>query len=147
MKNNKAPRKRRLDIEEMRAIAEKHGGRCLSGTYINGRSKLLWECAKNHRWEAEGGSVKQGHWCRKCAADKRADGYRLGMKEMHTLAEKRGGKCLSSKYINAHSKLLWECAQGHRWEAEPCSIQAGKWCRQCWANRLKQAYRKRVGKD
>lgn len=136
-----------LDIEEMRSIADKRGGTCLSETYINGRMKLLWQCDKGHRWEAEGGSVKQGHWCAKCAADKRADAYRLTLEEMRKLAAARGGKCLSDKYINAHSKLLWECAHGHRWKSEPCSVQAGKWCRKCWALRLKQAYRCRAEKD
>lgn len=131
----------------MRSIADKRGGKCLSETYINGRVKLLWQCAKGHRWEAEGNSVKHGAWCRKCAAEKRADAYRLTLEEMRKLAAARGGKCLSDKYINAHSKLLWECAQGHRWEAEPCSIQAGKWCRHCWALKLKQAYHSRVEKD
>ncbi|MCP4898302.1 MAG: hypothetical protein GY906_15115, partial [bacterium] len=39
-----------------------------------------------------------------------------------------GGKCLSDTYINTHTKLLWECKQGHQWEAKPSNIKSGRWC-------------------
>ena len=42
---------------------------------------------------------------------------------MQEIAESRGGKCLSSNYLNAHAKLLWECSEGHQWEAIPSNIK------------------------
>jgi len=32
---------------------------------------------------------------------------------MQQVAKKRGGKCLSEKYVNAKTKLEWECRKGH----------------------------------
>jgi len=54
-------------IEEMREIAEERGGKCLSEEYVNGRTKLTWQCKDNHQWEATPASIKQGHWCPLCA--------------------------------------------------------------------------------
>jgi hypothetical protein len=50
---------------------------------------------------------------------------------MQVLANTHQGNCLSTVYINAHSKLQWECIQGHRWKATPHNIQQGQWCPYC----------------
>lgn len=57
----------RLSITEMRSVARQRGGRCLSRTYVNTSTKLLWRCAKGHTWEALPSSVKRGSWCPECA--------------------------------------------------------------------------------
>ena len=54
-------------LEEMHQIAEERGGKCLSDTYLNSRTKLLWECAEGHQWETAPDSIKGGTWCPKCA--------------------------------------------------------------------------------
>ena len=59
--------KEKLTIEEMRKIAKKLGGKCLSDKYINNRTKLKWQCKDGHIWEARPYHVKSGHWCRVCA--------------------------------------------------------------------------------
>jgi hypothetical protein len=50
---------------------------------------------------------------------------------MRGIARKRNGKCLSTEYKNAHTKLKWECSLGHQWKALPCNISQGKWCPYC----------------
>ena len=50
---------------------------------------------------------------------------------MKQIAKERGGKCLSTEYINCFSKLLWECSEGHQWEAIPSGIKRGAWCPVC----------------
>jgi hypothetical protein len=58
---------KRGTIEEMKGIAEGRGGRCLSDTYVNSKTKLEWECAKGHRWTAIPSNVKnRGSWCPIC---------------------------------------------------------------------------------
>ena len=57
---------------------------------------------------------------------------KLTIEEMQGIASRRGGKCLSNKYKNNQSKLLWECSKGHQWEAIPTNIQKGKWCPTCY---------------
>lgn len=58
-----------LAIEDMRQKAAHHGGRCLSESMARGdmASKLLWECAEGHRFEASAAAVLLGgHWCPRC---------------------------------------------------------------------------------
>lgn len=58
-----------LDIEDMRRAAAFRGGRCLSESMTTGdmRTKLLWECAFGHRFEASPTLVLLGgHWCEEC---------------------------------------------------------------------------------
>ena len=50
---------------------------------------------------------------------------------MKNMALKKGGKCLSPKYIHAHHPLEWECKYGHKWMAKPNYIQQGLWCPLC----------------
>ena len=58
-----------LDIEDMRQAAEFRGGKCLSKTMTKGdlATKLEWECAFGHRFEASPALVLLGgHWCEEC---------------------------------------------------------------------------------
>jgi len=54
------------------------------------------------------------------------DVKKLTIEEMHKLAKKRGGKYLSDNYINARTKLHWECAEGHQWRSTPDNIKSRK---------------------
>ena len=121
-----ASRARRC-LQEMQAIASKRGGTCLSEAYVNAKTKLLWECKQGHRWEMAPSRIRQGGWCARCAGT-----YRYTtIADMDMLAQERGGHCLSDRYANSHTRLLWECAKGHRWEATPNSVQQGSWCPAC----------------
>ena len=61
------------------------------------------------------------------------------LEQMQKLAESRGGKLLSKKYINAHTNLEWQCKNGHTWKASPNNIKnnvkldgtKGNWCPKC----------------
>lgn len=124
--NAKCNEDRKLGIEEMTKIARTRGGKCISDVYVNTKTKLLWECACGHRWESTPGSIKGGNWCKKCSGLER-----LTIEKMSEIAEMHGGKCLSEKYINSRTKLIWECQKGHKWEAPPASIKRGQWCPFC----------------
>jgi hypothetical protein len=138
----------KLIIKDAQNIAEKRGGICLSENYINSRAKLLWECAKGHRWMARMENIKyQSQWCPYCAGvNKRT------ISDMQALAKKHGGKCLSTDYFNARTKLKWECSQGHQWSAKPNYIQQGNWCPYCANNvpltieRMRQLAQERGGR-
>jgi thiol-disulfide isomerase/thioredoxin len=114
------------NIADMRKLAERRGGKCLSRTYSNAKTDLLWKCAKGHCWEAVPSSIKAGTWCPRCAPNPKRT-----LIDMQALAVERGGKCLSTEYVNARTGLLWKCAEGHRWKAWPSSIRSGSWCPQC----------------
>ena len=55
-------------IADMQQLAAAHGGKCLSKIYKGAHRHLKWECAKQHRWEAQPRNIKQGKWCPECAA-------------------------------------------------------------------------------
>jgi hypothetical protein len=121
--------RKRLTLLEMRALAERRGGQCLSDRYINNRTKLRWRCVIGHRWEAAPGLVKRGRWCPQCARV-----ARLSLDAMVVVAASRGGRCLSTEYLNVETPLLWRCKEGHRWTATPASVRGGNWCALCVHN-------------
>ena len=55
----------------------------------------------------------------------------LTIQAMISLARARGGRCISTFYVNSAVPLLWECAIGHRWSASPASVRKGTWCPDC----------------
>jgi len=55
-------------IKEMRRIAKKNNGVCLSAKYINNKTKLKFRCEYGHEFEMAPVDVKnRDHWCPKCA--------------------------------------------------------------------------------
>lgn len=87
-------------ITEMEEVAKERGGKCLSNRYVDSNSKLLWECAEGHRWEAIFYNIISGKWCPKCAVNKNAEKLRADIAEFKNIAEERGGRCISHKYIS-----------------------------------------------
>lgn len=53
-------------INEMKEIAIKNEGICLSDEYIRSDKKLLWQCDAGHIWEATPSNIKRKSWCQKC---------------------------------------------------------------------------------
>jgi hypothetical protein len=132
-------RNRKLRLKEMREIARKRGGKCLSTSYENGRAPLIWECKVGHRWKApaervKDGSRRKGAWCPECYDSRRRFHAMHTIEEMRSLATSRGGVCLSNEYLGAKSKLLWQCMLGHLWLAIPASVLQGTWCPTCARN-------------
>ncbi len=123
-----------LTIEEMRKIAESRGGQCLSGNYVNEKTKLHWRCKEGHVWDATPNNAKRGKWCPRCARIALENKIRLDIDEMREIAKAREGECLSEIYTNAHTNLLWRCKYGHKWYATPNMIQSGHWCHRCGGN-------------
>ena len=121
-------RKYALTIEDMRKVAEKRGGLCLSDNYLNGRQKLLWRCAKGHEWKAIGAMVRHRTWCPICTGrlPKQA-----ALQQLIELAKERGGELVSQMYLGTDSPLFWKCKCGNEWKATPHSIKCGSWCPVC----------------
>jgi len=59
-----------------------------------------------------------------------------GLKIAKQIAKERGGRCLSKKYVNNHTKMLWECKVKHRWCAILNNIKnSNMWCPECAGNK------------
>lgn len=130
---------RKKTIADMRRLAAKHGGVCLSKIYVNCETPLRWRCAEGHEFEARPNNVHTGHWCRVCSTKKRAAARAHTIDYMHVVAGRRNGKCLSAAYVNQKTKLEWECPQGHRWMATPKNIIKGRWCPVCARKRQRRS--------
>jgi hypothetical protein len=113
-------------LAELRSRADQWGGALLSRRCRSTHEKLEWRCAQDHRFLKRPTQVKAGGWCWRCRSVVPGD---LG--RMRRIARERGGECLSSKYVNAATKLRWRCREGHEWRAAPGSIIQGTWCPIC----------------
>ena len=129
---------RKLTLEEIRADAARRGGRCVSDTYPGSLVPMEWECAAGHRWRATAHSVRQGHWCKRCA-DAR---LRFQPELVAQLAAARGGRCLSA-YQNSATQMEWSCAAGHRFLATLTGVKQGRWCPECAGRRARRTSRAR----
>ena len=117
---------------DLRRMAASRGGTCLSPGSVKSSETARWKCAYGHEWRARVSSVRAGNWCPACAHNQT-----LRLDQMQQIARERGGKCLSSRYMNGRTPLLWECGKGHCWKAAPDNVKGGKrkkgsWCPECY---------------
>lgn len=122
--------RRRITIADARAVAAERSGACLSSVMVRSDAPLEWRCAVGHTWSARYSNVRRGAWCPTCRADSRGG----TLAAMHALAATRNGRCVSATYVHCEAKLLWQCVDGHRWEATPRKIRDGRWCPTCASN-------------
>src|SRR5437660_514305 len=95
----------KYSINDAYKIAIEQNGLCLSDKYINIKIPLLWRCIKGHEWKAKFRHIREGHWCPYCAGN-----AKLTLANAKQIVIKNGGLCVSEKYINSNSLLLWQCA-------------------------------------
>lgn len=124
-------RMKRLTIQDCYNFANSKNGKCLSSTYKNAHTKLLWQCSFGHQWKAGFGHIKQGTWCPICGKSKQ-----LTINHCRQIALQKDGECLSSEYKNARTKLKWRCSVGHEWESSLNSVKYhNAWCSVCSNNK------------
>ncbi len=84
---------KKLNISVAQELALAKNGTCISENYINNKSPLLGECKNNHQFRLSLAEVKNDKcWCRECK--------KLSLEFAQNLANKKGGKCISSSYCN-----------------------------------------------
>lgn len=138
-----------LQIAKDYAISK--GGQCLSQKYENCKTLLEWKCGNNEHdswFRSYTNTVTGCLWCRKCSTIEKAKKYRNphGLKVARDYAISRGGKCLSSEYIQAHAYLEWKCHDKvhSSWLATHASVTKGNnWCPKCGEKRNVQEFRVR----
>ena len=83
------------------------------------REKVWWKCKNGHIFEKS--FIRAKHcWCAKCS-----DKAKHTIEECFAFALNKGGKCLSTEYINCKTKMVWQCEQEHTWQAKFDDIK--KW--------------------
>lgn len=132
-------------IDDMRKIAQERGGHCLSNTYINSMTKLLWMCAKGHTWYATPSNIKKGSWCPYCSERKK-----LSIDYIRRLANSKLCVLLSDSYKNSNEKLSWQCLRcAYLFNTTVGSFRLSGGCPRCSKekaakNRLGRKYRPRL---
>ena len=123
-----------ITINDMQEVAKLKNGKCLSEQYISSQTKLKWECSKGHIWEANPNNIKRGRWCPTCNHLKTGDRVRkYSIETAQKIAAEKGGFCLTEIFTSVNQKLLWECKNGHKWEATLHMVKNGKtWCTKCY---------------
>jgi hypothetical protein len=94
------------------------------------------ECENGHFFDTDLGRVRNGNWCRHCNHSERGASQRLSIEDVQNTAKERNGRLISQYYLNAQTKLLWECEHGHIWPASANSVRKtdkrkGSWCPVC----------------
>ena len=69
---------------------------------------------------------------------------KLTIARMTELAELKKGRVLSEVYVDTKTKLLFECAEGHKFKMTPSAVQQGRWCQICGKVRTKEFFNYRV---
>jgi hypothetical protein len=132
----------RETLADMQKLASIKGGKCVSTKYENALQKLSWACKRGHQWYALPNSIKQGHWCPTCSNS--GKGAKKTIEHFKTIAQARGGECLSESYDGIFLKLRWRFSQGHEWEAPAKSVQDGRWCAVCGRRNVGEKLKKTI---
>lgn len=110
----------KLSIEEMKNIAEKRGGKCLSQVYINKRTKLQWQCEKGHIWKAKPNSIKGNNtWCPQCAYDNNK--WKIDIELITEI----------NNSTKIEDKIKYKCKNGHICESPLINLFSGDICKIC----------------
>ena len=112
-------------------LAEERGFRWPGPEVPNRHTKTGWECEHGHQWETTYGNIQQGRGCPVCAIATQAERQRKKPEDYYALAEERGFRWLGPEVPNTKTKTVWECEQGHCWEANYSNIQQGRGCPYC----------------
>jgi hypothetical protein len=111
------------ELSQLKDIAVKMGGECLSTVYYGVTLNHRFRCHEGHEWEAKPCNIKRGTWCPACKPERISDSKRkYTINDMQRLAENQGGQFLSDFFRSVNAKYKWECSEGHQWEAKPTGI-------------------------
>lgn len=102
-------------LTQLREIAERAGGECLSEVYQGADERYFFRCQQGHHFESRGSKVFAGSWCRRCAQFRHSEAMRNahGLERLKTIAQQRGGACLAGHYTKLADTYRFRCAVGH----------------------------------
>ncbi len=129
--------RKKVTLERVQEIASQRNGKySYNGEKVDSQGRGKFQCEFGHVWIASILSViYMNSWCPACSNSRK----KKTIDDMRQIANTRGGRCLSSEYINARTKLLWECKKGHRWSAK---YSRRHWCPVCSKEHSKNTLRK-----
>jgi hypothetical protein len=120
-------------LARLQEAARLRGGQLLDTVYGGMYLRYRFSCSEGHHWQAEGGEIARGSWCKACANENKRTQYRLpdGLARLHAAAQARQGVCLSPEYTMARDHYRFRCHKGHEWQTTGNRIFRGAWCPSC----------------
>ncbi|MEX1190757.1 MAG: hypothetical protein WEA99_02205 [Brumimicrobium sp.] len=116
-------------LDDLELLASEREGDCLSKEFTDPMLDHAWRCKKGHTFDMSPFLVSRGAWCNQCNKRKTPEQHLQWLKEY---AVEKGGKCLSTEFINRKTRVKFECAEGHQWEVLPTIIfYEQTWCKKC----------------
>lgn len=131
------PARPRRSYKDVLELAKKSGVRILDEDVNNLRAVGKWRCSKGHKWSEPARAILiRGFFCQRCEGRPAQI-----LRRAQLVAEKRGGRCLSTEYVNNREPMKWRCAMWHEWEAPWKNVGTnGSWCMKC-ANKARRKQR------
>jgi hypothetical protein len=102
-----------------------HRGIVMLGDYSNRATKALFQCSEGHAWETTPGNVMAGTGCRVCAGN-----VPHTTETVNARIADRGIRMLD-EYVNNHTRVRFDCEEGHTWETAPAGVLSGTGCPIC----------------
>ncbi|MFX0101913.1 MAG: hypothetical protein ACFFCS_20275 [Candidatus Hodarchaeota archaeon] len=123
---------KRLGIDFLRKFIEGKGGRLISNSYKNLKTKIDVLCDKNHLFSATPDNLIYGNtWCPECNGIKK-----LNLDVIQEHVQKREGILISKNYVNIMMKLEIKCKNGHVFTVTARDlIHSNSWCSECYGNK------------
>ena len=120
--------KRHTRHELQEYIDEHHPGGEVIGEYVNHSTPVKIRCVCGNEWMVPPTNIMtRGSWCMKCSGKAKSDTKKL---QQYIDENHPGGKVLD-EYINALTKIRFQCAEGHIWRVKPGYVRHGQWCPVC----------------
>jgi hypothetical protein len=95
------------------------------GEYVNVDTKTMFQCGEGHTWEATPYKVMAHTGCPHCSRR-----IPLTTEDINARISDRGLAMLD-EFISSHTKVRFQCSEGHTWEAKPNNILNGRGCPDC----------------
>ena len=121
----------KFTYEYVKEYIENERYKLLSKEYKNANTDILVECPKGHIFKTRFGRFKNGARCQKCHLMNNNLSTTHTCEYIEKQLSLKGYKLLSTEYVNAHSRILIECPEGHKFETKYNSFQQGCRCPHC----------------
>jgi hypothetical protein len=108
-------------------VNQKIADQCIQliGNYINNSTCTIFICDYGHEWETRPANVLRGSGCPVCAGN-----LPITKGEVNETIADRGFQ-LVGEYLNARTKTMFRCKQGHEWSSTPDNVTRGSGCPYC----------------
>lgn len=90
--------RKRPSLNQVEALAQKHGGLLLSDKLVKHDQKLRWQCSEGHSWLARVATVRAGNWCVQC--------YHEHMREPSRICTRSPLRRVASAFRSCTSALI-----------------------------------------